>query len=289
MFLIFYKIYSYIQGHTAILKEIFEEGEDKTYLKDYLSFASRHSNAVLYERVKELATQVYGIKTPQEIKDLFFDESICDTLFDTSEMNENDYDDDGNFKYGDTTHTHLVKDDPHYGDPMYSVSSYFDYFETADDDEENDWFIAAKIDIFSTTFDLTDDKILLENRYFANEFILFAKNTLSSKYKGNSFSLNDMIKMVNKYYEPSKMQKMINVEYNPIKGKLVKRCKPGFVRSNMFKCMVPGLKLKPKKSRRTPRTGNRKTRKSKRSNRSKGSNKSPIRRNSKTRKVKRRR
>jgi hypothetical protein len=287
IFFIFYKIYSYIQGHVAILKENFEQGEDKTYLKDYLSFASRHSNSVLYERVKELASELYGIEEPQEIKDLLFDEKICDALFDLSEMNENDYDDDGNFKYGDPTHSHLVKDDPHYGDPMYSLSSYFDHFETADENEENDWFIVAKIDIFSTTFDLTDDKILLENRYFANEFILFAKNTLSSKYKGNSFSLNDMIKMVNKYYEPSKIQKMINVEYNPIKKKIVKRCKPGFVRSNMFKCMVPGLKLKPKKSRR--KSISRKTRKSKRSNRSNGSNNSIGRHNSKTRKIKRRR
>jgi hypothetical protein len=286
MFLIYYKIYSYIQGHNAILKEQFEEGEDKTYLKDYLSFASRHSNSVLYERVKELASRIYRIEETQEIKDLFFDESICDALFEASEMNEKDYDDDGNFKYGDPTHTHLVKDDPHYGDPMYSVSSYFDYFETADEDEESDWFIVAKIDIFSTTFDLTDDKILLENRYFANEFILFAKNVLSPKYKGNSISLNDMAKMVNKYYEPSKIQKMINIEYNPIKKKIVKRCKPGFVRSNMFKCMVPGLKLKPKKSRR--KSISRKNKKSKRSNRSKGSNRSNGRRNSKTRKVKRR-
>lgn len=278
-FLIYYKVYSYILGHSEILKnpEELKPGEDKTYLKDYLTFASRHSNSVLYERVKELAKELYGITDLKELKDLFFDAKICDSLY---EMDEKDYDEDGNYKYTDPTATHLQKDEDNYGNPMYSLSSYFDYLETASQDEEDDWFIAAKLDIFSTTFDLKDDKILLENRFFAKEFILFAKNTLSPKYSGNSMTLNDMVKMVNKYYEPSKMTKMINVEYNPIKQKLVKKCKPGFIRSNMFKCMVPGLTLKPKKSRRKSRT--RKTRVST------GSKKSASRRNSRTRKVKRR-
>lgn len=279
-FLIYYKVYSYILGHSEILKnpEDLKQGEDKTYLKDYLTFASRHSNSVLYERVKELAKELYGIT---DLKGLFFDAKICDSLY---EMDEKDYDEDGNYKYTDPTATHLQKDEENYGNPMYSLSSYFDYLETASKDEEDDWFVAAKLDIFSTTFDLTDDKILLENRYFAKEFILFAKNMLSPKYSGNYMTLSDMAKMINKYYEPSKIEKMINVEYNPIKRKIVKKCKPGFVRSNMFKCMVSGIMLRPKKSRRKSRS--RKTRKTRRSN---ISAKSASRRHSRTRKIKRRR
>lgn len=263
MFFIFYKIYCYIQGHGEILKEKLEEGEDKTYLKDYLSFASRHSNAVLYERVKEIANEIYGITDTKEIQDLFFDEMICDAFFSMENAYDDDYDEDGNSKYGDASKTHLKKGEPNYGDPMYSLSSYFRHFEDHDEDEEDDWFIESKIDIYSTTFDLTDDKILLENRYFTNEFILYAKNTISSKFKANYLTLNDMVNMVNKYYEPSKMQKMINLEYSPIKRKLVKKCKPGFIRSNMFKCMIP--RAKPKKSRKS-NTKNKtrgKTRKSK--------------------------
>jgi len=276
-FFIYYKIYCYILGHSEILKkpEELEAGENQTYLKDYLSFASRHSNSTLYERVKELAKELYGITDKKELKGLFFDVKICDTLY---KMDKNDFDEDGNYKYTDPTNTHLKKGEEHYGDPMYSLSSYFDYIENAVEDEEEDWFVESKLDIYSTTFDLTDDKILLENRYFAKEFILFAKNVLSPKYSGDSITLNDMVKMVNKYYEPSKMEKMINVEYNPIKRKLVKKCKPGLVRSHLFKCMVPGSN--PKKSRRKSKT--RKTRKSKRSI------KSASRRHSKTRKIKRR-
>jgi hypothetical protein len=282
LFFILYKVFSYIQGHGEILKEKTKlgEGEDQTYLKDYLSFASRHSNAVLYERVKELAEELFGITDVKEIQDILFDETICNEFYETHEMAEDDFDEEGNYKYGNPLKTHLKKGEPNYGNPMYSLSSYFDYLETAAEDEEDDWFIEAKIDVFSTTFDLTDDKILLENRYFSQEFILFAKNVLSPKYKGNWFTLGDMIKIINKYYEPSKVSKMINVEYNPIKRKIVKRCKPGFVRSNMFKCMISGMKVKTK-SRRKSRT--RKTRVST------GSKKSPRRRHSKTRKIKRRR
>jgi len=282
LFFILYKVFSYIQGHDEILKEKTKlgEGEDQTYLKDYLSFASRHSNAVLYERVKELAQELFGITDVKEIHDLLFDEKICNEFYETHEMAEDDFDEEGNYKYGDPLKTHLKKGDENYGDPMYSLSSYFDYFETVTEDESDDWFIQAKLDVYSTTFDLTDDKILLENRYFSQEFILFAKNVLSPKYKGNWMTLGDMIKMVNKYYEPSKVAKMTNVEYNPIKRKIVKRCKPGFVRSNMFKCMVPSIKLKAK-SRRKSRT--------KKTRVSTGSKKSPGRRHSKTRKIKRRR
>jgi hypothetical protein len=266
LFFILYKVFSYIQGHDEILKEKekLTEGEDKTYLKDYLSFASRHSNSVLYERVKELAEELYGITDVKEIQDILFDEKICNDFFETHEMAEDDFDEDGTYKYGDPLKTHLKKGEQNYGNPMYSLSSYFDYFETATDEESDDWFIQANLDVYSTTFDLTDDKILLENRYFSQEFILFAKNELSTKYKGNWMTFGNMIKMVNKYYEPSKVAKMTNIEYNPIKRKIVKRCKPGMVRSNMFKCMIPGLKLKSKKSRKISKSKiNRKSKKSK--------------------------
>jgi len=286
LFFILYKVFSYIQGHGEILKEKTKlgEGEDQTYLKDYLSFASRHSNAVLYERVKELAEELFGITDVKEIQDILFDEKICNEFYENHEMPEDDFDEDGTYKYGDPVKTHLKKGEPNYGDPMYSLSSYFDYFETVTEDESDDWFIEAKLDVYSTTFDLTDDKILLENRYFSQEFILFAKNELSPKYRGNWMTLGNMIKMINKYYEPSKVAKMTNVEYNPIKRKIVKRCKPGLIRSNMFKCMVPGVRIKSKKSRRKSKIS-----KTRRSTGSKGSKKSPSRRHSKTRKIKRRR
>jgi hypothetical protein len=286
LFFILYKVFSYIQGHDEILKvkERLTEGEDKTYLKDYLSFASRHSNAVLYQRVKELAQELYGITDIKEIQDLLFDETICNEFFESQEMAEDDFDEDGNYKYGDPLKNHLKKGEPNYGDPMYSLSSYFDYFETHTEDESDDWFIEAKLDIFSTTFDLNDDKILLENRYFANEFVLFAKNVLSRKYRGNWLTLNDMLNITNKYYEPSKMKKMKNMEYNPIKRKLVKKCKPGFIRSINFKCMIPGIKLNRGRSRKKS-----KTRRSKKSNQSNGSIKRTSHYHQRTKKVKHRR
>jgi hypothetical protein len=281
MFFILYKVLSYVQGHAEILLEKLGKGEDKTYLKDYLTFASRHSNFTLYERLKEILNESYGISDSKEILNLFYQPDICKIMYEFSEVSESDYDENWNYKYGDAFVTQLKKTDQHYGDPLYSFSSYFEYFEDRNDDDDEDWFVQKKLDIYSTTFDLTDDKILMENRFFANEFKLFTNNILGLKLKENYMTLNDMLFMINKLYDAKKMEKMINMERNPFKKKLVLKCEPGTIRSPDFKCIHPKVKTNVKANAKVNAKAKQTKSRSKRSSSSK-----KIKRHSKTRRSK---
>ena len=70
----------------------------------------------------------------------------------------------------------LDKSNKNYGDPVYSLVSYFDFFEDPIDDDTNldeddeilkyDWLEYKKYDDYSAKMDLKDDIILVECRIF---------------------------------------------------------------------------------------------------------------------------
>jgi hypothetical protein len=69
----------------------------------------------------------------------------------------------------------LEKSNKNYGDPVYSLVSYFDFFEEPVDDESNidegtiikyDWLEYKKYDDYSAKMELKDDIILVECRIF---------------------------------------------------------------------------------------------------------------------------
>jgi hypothetical protein len=71
----------------------------------------------------------------------------------------------------------LDKSNKNYGDPMYSLVSYFDFFEEPIDDESNkgidsgsiidyDWLEYKGVDDYSAKMDLKDDIVLVECRIF---------------------------------------------------------------------------------------------------------------------------
>jgi hypothetical protein len=216
VFMILYKIHCYVIGHSEILDE-----KSETYLKDYLTFASRHTNKDLYERIKQLLHKTYNITNKKTIMKLFYQPDILKPLYEVEEISEKDYDEEGNFLYGDPLNDELNEEDEKYGNPMYSLASYFKQIE--EDDE--DWFVSAKYDVYSTTFDLTNDKIMLENRFFAQEILLYLRNQVDrkiSKAGHNGVSLNDMHRIVVSLYG-DKISHMMNLKLDPKTNRLIKK------------------------------------------------------------------
>lgn len=262
LFLIYYKLFYYIDRSGVItyrksLKEEKEkeddndddeEKEEDNYLKDFLGFASRHSNYQLYLKAKEMIAQHYGIKDTDELHKILCQSEIINRFYENREMVDSDLNEEGEFKYGDPANTDLEQSDKNYGDPMYSFSSYFKHFEKQDEKHVEDWLKEEKIDTFSTTFDLTGDEILVENRSFRFALGLFLRNTVDKNLSRDTITVREMHKVVNALYG-SKIKNMMNLEYNPYKKKLSRKCKPGYFRNMSFVCarMKSATKKKGKK------------------------------------------
>jgi len=211
-FLIFYKLYYYIQEHVDILSE---DSQEQTYLKDYLSFSSRHTNYDLYREIQRIFKEYYGITNTKQIHDFFVQPNILRPLYDLPTFREEDFNGSGEFIYGDALSTKLEKQDEHYGDPLYSIRSYFDHFENPTSKYERDWLVSGKIDIYSTTFEMKNDTLLLENRYFKQEVGLWLRNHVDKKIHQDQLSLREMHTIVKKLYGNKNIKKMMNLELNP--------------------------------------------------------------------------
>lgn len=218
LFLIFYKLNMFILNHVSIFTK---EG----YLKDFLTFSSRHSNGTLFERVKEILREHYGVETTAQIYKFLNKPKIIQNFYekeeDDDEDEEHDFDEDGNYKYNYDAHdTDLSEEDPNFGNPLFSMISYFKYLDA----KESDWLRDAKYDVFSTTFELKSDEVLLENRYFLYEINFFLKNNTTSKFNERNLSLRNMQSVVNNFYG-SKMKNMMTLTKHPGKQRVTRRSK----------------------------------------------------------------
>ena len=242
LFLIFYKLFYYIDNSGVITyrksstdKEAADDDGEENYLKDFLGFSSRHSNYELYKKVNEMMAQHYGIKSADNLHKILCQSEIINRFYENREMVDSDLNEEGEFKYGDPSSTDLEVSNKNYGDPMYSFSSYFKHFEKQHVKHDNDWLVEEKIDAYSTTFDLTGDEILVENRSFRFALGLFLKNTVDKKLSRDTITIREMHKVVNSLYGP-KIKNMMKLEVNPYKKKLTRKCKPGYFRNMDFVC-----------------------------------------------------
>jgi hypothetical protein len=247
VFLIYYKLYMFIFYRNEIL-----EGD---YLKDHLTFSSRHRNSVLYNEIKKILKDKYGIHGAEHVQRLLVQPSILTPLYEREYGNHEaylegmDYTEDGEYKYNwDAFKDRLSEDDPHYGNPLFSVHSYFDHFEK----KEADWLFESKYDIYSTQFDIKNNEVLIEDRQFQYAMALYLRNIVGGGKlgKSNAISLGNMLTIVNKLYGEKKYH-LMNLEYNPKKRKLTRRCKKGYYRNANFKCVMTKNAIKERKLLRT--------------------------------------
>jgi hypothetical protein len=234
-FLIIYKMFMFFQGHIKIMS-------GKDYLKDHLTFNSRHGNYDLYERIKEIFEEHYELDGTVEAQTLFENTEVLAPFF-TNELkdgpkNDNykdDYDADNKYKYGDDFITKdLPETDENYGNPLYSVKSYFKYLES----KEEDWLRDAEYDKFSTKFSMNSDEILIENRWFRYAISLFLRNTIDPNIHADYLKVRDMVKIVNKKYPLEKIKKMNTLEWHPNRKRVTRKCKPGHYRNLDFECVL---------------------------------------------------
>uniref|UniRef100_A0A6C0IFG8 Uncharacterized protein n=1 Tax=viral metagenome TaxID=1070528 RepID=A0A6C0IFG8_9ZZZZ len=195
MFLILFKLnrFYYFMFYNDLVK--IGKKRRYNYLKDLLFFNSRHTNYVLYKEIKEKIKELLELqveaqveaqaeaeentdtKVIQIIKNLFLQSDILTEYLIEEEFKTDEYKD-----LIDTTtifskDTTVDKQNDVYGDPTFSLNSYFDFFEDPADNEKNkkidketikyyDWLEYAEHDIFSANMDLKDDIVLLECRFF---------------------------------------------------------------------------------------------------------------------------
>jgi hypothetical protein len=86
----------------------------------------------------------------------------------------------------------LTKGENKYGDPHYSLISYFMFFEDPVDNEENrdengelyrDWMIYQNIDVFSSRLEIHNDIVLIELRSFSRHLSAYFNNIMDKQMK----------------------------------------------------------------------------------------------------------
>jgi hypothetical protein len=165
LFLILFKLAQYIKFKGV--------KSGAKYFKNILYINSRHSNYVLYNGLKRQLEIQFGMLDEEIvisiIKDIVFVPDILMAGIVTG---------DGAVRTGAFSKTNVLdKSNKHYGDPTYSLMSYFDFFERPVDNETNvvegtgeikeyDWLEYKKIDDYSNKMDLNNDVVLIEVRNF---------------------------------------------------------------------------------------------------------------------------
>jgi hypothetical protein len=155
MFLIIYKLFTYLNSYA---KNVDEPGN---LLKYWLSFAVRHYNYTLFLELKKLINKAFFANSTDNMNALIIinqllDDKILNRMYDTPVI-----------KNKRSKLNIDVKNDPnlqskYYGDPLFSIKSYFEYF----DKFGADWLEANSVDEKSTKFDLKNDVVIIEFRDF---------------------------------------------------------------------------------------------------------------------------
>ena len=141
------------------------------YLKNLLFFNCRHSNYVLYLALKRKIEKMFDVKSGVAIgiiKKIVFQPDFLKQIISPHVQLRR-----GVFSVSNT----LDKSHKNYGDPIYSLVSYFDFFEEPVDNESNrsvnsgkilyyDWLEYKSIDDYSAKMDLKNDIALVECRIF---------------------------------------------------------------------------------------------------------------------------
>ena len=140
------------------------------YLKNILFFNCRHSNYVLYSALKNHIEKMFNVDSSPAIdiiKRIVFQPDIL------KQMNSPQI----KIRKGALSISNtLDKSNKNYGDPLYSLVSYFDFFEDPIDDDRNiddddeilyyDWLEYKRFDDYSAKMELKDDIVLVECRIF---------------------------------------------------------------------------------------------------------------------------
>jgi hypothetical protein len=177
LLMILYKLDLYINSYTQYLET--EKGKKKVpYFKDFLFFNSRHLNYDFYKEIKSCLLELFG----NRFKEIEIIDIIHKLILNNKILRK--------YLSKDVKIAQLPKTDENYGNPKYSLSSYFNFFEDPIDSADNrnsdneighDWFRYKALDVFSTTMDIKDRVILTEIRAFRHMLAAYMSEIATKK------------------------------------------------------------------------------------------------------------
>jgi len=195
--LILFKVVVYV-NRFSLRKE-----DSGYYFKDDLTFTVRHSNVLLYKRLKELV-DVSTLQYP-----------LLERLYERSKS---------------AVTKVIPSSHKQFGNPKISLQSYFEYLEKG-----TDWFEDNKIVKLISTFDFKDDNLIIEHREFGPTIAtMMTDRDIHVKQFAPTIR---MIQMLNDSLISEKQAKNIHHKiYNPRTSRYTKKCRPGQIRDTTFSC-----------------------------------------------------
>jgi len=177
LFLFLFKLQRYFNFYLTDEK-VKNKSKTAKYLKDTLFFNSRHTNYELYKAIKQLISEYFKQYNPNIKLSCGEIASIIQKLvIQQSVLEEFLLDDIGNARKNAFLITNkLDKTHKNYGNPHYSLVSYFDFFENPIDNTTrrndknelfHDWLQYDGVDNYSSTTEIKNNIVLTEIRSFA--------------------------------------------------------------------------------------------------------------------------
>jgi len=205
IFMILFKLQRYFNNYLTDEK-VKNKSKTAKYLKDTLFFNSRHTNYELYKLLKTSLSEYFSNKLDDNtivsiIQKLIIQQSVLEDylIYDIGNVRKNAF----------SISNNLDENNKNYGDPKYSLKSYFNFFEHPIDDPDNrddkneifnDWLQYNGIDIYSSTSDIKNNIVLVEVRLFARILSNYMYNLSDDKLK-NSMT-NGICNRLKKYFHP---------------------------------------------------------------------------------------
>lgn len=205
LFLILFKLNRYYNAFLTDEK-VKKKLKSSKYLKDTLFFNSRHTNYDLYKEMKKLVNSYFSdALSNEEVVDI-----IQQLVVQQAVLNEYLLENQKNVRVNAfSIKNKLELSNKSYGNPHYSLVSYFDFFENPIKDTErrndkdelfHDWLQYEGIDIYSSTTDLKNKIVLTEIRTFPRLLGSYMYGISDDALKHSM--TNGACNRLKKYYEP---------------------------------------------------------------------------------------
>lgn len=165
LFMILYKLQRYCNAYLQYEKGIQGTKKAHSYLKTFLFFNSRHTNYDFYVKIKGLISEYFSNKLDDKtvvsiIHKLVVNQNVLEQYLGTKTR-----------KNAFNIKNVIDKSNKNYGDPYYSLISYFHFFENPTDGENNmdseneirfyDWLQYADIDVYSSNQPIQENGVIL--------------------------------------------------------------------------------------------------------------------------------
>jgi len=210
LFLFLFKLQRYFNFYLTDEK-VKSKSKTAKYLKDTLFFNSRHTNYEIYKAIKQLIAEYFKQYNPDiKISNDQIASIIQKLVIQQPVLEEFLLDDVNNIRKNAFLITNkLEKTHKNYGNPHYSLVSYFDFFENPIDNttrrnENNelfhDWLQYDGVDNYSSTTDIKNNIVLTEIRSFARMLGSYIYSVADDELKKNmTYGICNQLK---KHFQP---------------------------------------------------------------------------------------